>query len=282
MNFGGLALVSPNTRARCGTLLLAAFCMACAASYARAQAPASRDVSPRSAEVLGRWRAGLRSTDPQVRAQGDADVLALGAEAVPGLLLNAKTSMLQLRVNKLLARIGAPAIAELARLLDDPAMGAPAAMALSEIIGPRFGARIPALIDCIRRRAELRETCGRALARASGPESRGQVSAVLPLLHEKEASLRAAGLLSIALMGPPAPAATEPVVAALKDPDPLVRIGAIRAVERLNIRRADAVAAVRALVDDNDANVKVAAKAAVKKFPKASAVAAPRRSAKPK
>jgi HEAT repeat protein len=135
-------------------------------------------------------------------------------------------------LRKAIAAIGAPAVAAVARLLEDadPALRLRAAQTLEEI-GPNAKAATPALVAALLGESkELAEAAGRVLAKLGADA----VPPLIEALKDERAAARASAARLLGQLGAPA---ALPALAALKplekDPDPAVQAAAKEALAKI-------------------------------------------------
>ena len=126
-------------------------------------------------------------------------------------------------------------VAELERMLrdSDPAVQTQGAFGLGRL-GPQARSAVPALIEALKKDANVRQNAARALGQI-GPEAKEAVPALIDALGDSEWSVRRQAALALGQVGPDA----RPAVPALKklgnDPDKLVRRASEEAIKKIQV-----------------------------------------------
>jgi HEAT repeat protein len=208
---------------------------------------------------------GLRSPNIEFRGACEKFVLKSGLSAVRDVVVAASSDRGRLAAERVLAKMGRPAVRELLRLLDDQEARVQAGSLLYLLVGQKDGDLIPALLDCIRSKPFSKNDCGTTLVKVMSSGGGKHLPALVDLLKNDDAEVRAYAATCLGRLE--RKAAVTALTGALGDSSDMVRLTAAAALGRLGRQAKDALPVLQQMTagDRNEA-VRRQAKEAVEQI----------------
>lgn len=197
----------------------------------------------------------LSSTDPAVRAAASAQFEKAAQEDIPALIDFSRNNARRRRASLVISQMGDKGIAALMKLLDDTQRRIQAGSLLFDVIDKRSADRIPALLDCVGKKPEVRNYCGTALFKIVEGSASRYTALFIKGLADPVMEVR---LYSAAALGKcrPQPRIIEALVGALKDAQPEVVLQAALTLGRMGPAARPVVPALKAAADSANPDLK--------------------------
>lgn len=260
MPFSGCTPSASPARARYRTLIVSAFCMACALSI-RAQAPATASQPRTGAEII----AAFRDRNPEVRAAAQKTLMAADKALIAGILATGTNHRSREFSAAVVTRIGPKAVPALMELLDDPQAGPLAGRVLFQVAGGESSGRIPEFLACLRTKPAVSRYCGDILVKLSGPKTASHAALLAKAFGDADVTVRTYAAVALGRMGPGARTAVPALAKALTDESSAVRLQSAKALGGMGAAAKPAAEALKKAAADPVAEVSAEARRALRR-----------------
>jgi hypothetical protein len=209
--------------------------LACAASYARAGAPATPFASDTEYPISGAREliVALRGEDPAAHKTAKAVLAAARPEMIIDLLRYGHRPAQREMAQKVVVMMGRKAVPTVFNLLSDRDYAGPAGSVLFRILASADAGRIPELLACANGVAEAKGYCAQALVKVSGPQAAPQTAVLAKALESSDPMVRTYAAAALGRIGRGAAAAAPILRKLLEDASPEVRAQAKKSLKRV-------------------------------------------------
>lgn len=202
--------------------------LAFAPSYTRAQAPVKIE-----APATGDPVQDVMRKNREIHAAAEKKLLAEGVSAVPRLLAAIRGEGSRKTVALVIVKMGPQAVPALIALLGDEALALKAGSMLFNVIGQDSSAQIPALIECVASKPDVRNYCGTSMVKTMSPRAAAQVPALRKALLSPVPELRLYAAGALAQAGAAGRPAVPELTGLLADAEPRVRLIAAQTLGKI-------------------------------------------------